>query len=69
MNRIEPLWELAQEDSLVRWTAILGVALVWLSAAWLSPAPLLALVVLSVGVYAFRRRHPLEPRDHELDVL
>ena len=69
MNRIEPLWELAQEDPLVRWTGIAGVALVWLSAAWISPGPLLALVALTGGVWMYRRRNPLEPRDQELDTL
>ena len=69
MNRIEPLWELAQHDPLVRWTGIVGVGLVWLSAAWISPAPLTALVALAAAVWVFRRRRPLEPRDDELDVL
>ena len=69
MNRIEPLWELAQEDPLVRWTGIVGVALVWLSAAWISPVPLLALFALAGGVWVYRRRRPLEPRDRELDTL
>lgn len=69
MNRIEPLWELAQEDPLVRWTGIAGVGLVWFSAAWLSPAPLVALVALAAGVFFYRRRNPLDPRDRELDVL
>jgi len=69
MNRIEPLLELAQEDPLVRWTGIFGVGLLWLSAAWISLAPLLALAALAGGVYAYRRRNPLAPRDDDLDVL
>jgi hypothetical protein len=69
MNQLQPLWELAQEDPLVRWTAIAGVAFLWLSAAWISPAPMLVWGAVAGGAYLYRRRNPLEPRDEELDLM
>jgi hypothetical protein len=56
MVRFEQLWELIQEEPLVRWSVIAGVGLVWLAMAWLSPIPLLAAMMLAGAVYVVRRR-------------
>jgi hypothetical protein len=69
MNSIEPLLELAQHDPLVRWTGVAGVGFLWLSAAWISPAPMLLWGACAGGAYLYRRHRPLEPRDDELDLM
>jgi hypothetical protein len=56
MERFELLWELIQEEPLVRWSVVAGVGLIWLAMAWLSPIPLLAAMVLAGTVYVVRRR-------------
>jgi hypothetical protein len=67
MERIELLWELFQAEKLVRWSIVAGICLVWLSAAWLSPAPLLAAMMLAGAIYVVRRRRGdhLGPRPND----
>jgi hypothetical protein len=69
MDRFEPFRRHAHEDLVLRWAGVGGLGLVWLSVAWMSVVPLLWLVELVGIVYLYRRRHPFEPRDEELDVL
>jgi hypothetical protein len=69
MDRFEPYMELVLRDRLLRWSAITGIALVWLAVAWTEPLALAALVLLVGSVYVvYRRRGPVEV-DDELDVL
>ena len=69
MDELKPLLELAQQDPLVRWVGVAGIAFLWLSAAWISPAPMLLWGMGAGGVYLYRRRNPLVPHDDELDVM
>lgn len=72
MERIDLLWELFQSEKLVRWSMVMGIALVWLAAAWLSPAPLLAAMMLAGTVYVVRRRrgdHLGPRRDDDFDLF
>jgi len=70
MERIELLWELVERDPLVRYGAAMGIALVWLSFAWMSPLPLVVLLMVAGGIYVVRERRG-EPEDDpdELDLL
>jgi hypothetical protein len=73
-QRIELLWELIQSEPLVRWSVLAGIGLVWLACAWLSPAPLLAAMMLAGTVYVVRRRRgdhlaPRRPHDDDLDLF
>lgn len=67
MERFELLWELCQREPLVRWSVLAGVGLVWLAAAWLSPIPLFAAMMLAGTVYVVRRRRGdhLGPRPND----
>jgi hypothetical protein len=70
MDRFELLWELCQREPLVRWSVLVGVGLVWLAAAWLSPIPLVAAMMLAGTVYVVRRRrgdHLAPQADDDLD--
>jgi hypothetical protein len=70
MERFELLWELCQREPLVRWSALAGIGLVWLAAAWLSPIPLVAAMMLAGTVYVVRRRrgdHLAGSADDDLD--
>jgi hypothetical protein len=71
MERIELLWELAEREPLVRWSALATLGLVWLTVAWLSPLPLLAAFALIGTVYVVRRRRGVvtSAGDDDLDVL
>ena len=68
MERIELLLRLVEREPLVRWTAAGTLGLVWLTAAWLSPLPLLAAVLLVGTVAVVRHRREVEP-DDEVDLL
>lgn len=68
MERIELMLRLVEREPLVRWSAAGSFALVWLAAAWLSPLPLVAAVLLVGTVAVVRRRREVEP-DDELDLL
>jgi hypothetical protein len=71
-QRIELLWELIQSEPLVRYSVVGGIGLVWLSAAWLSPAPLLAAMMLAGVVYVVRRRrgdHLAPKREDDIDLF
>jgi hypothetical protein len=69
MNQLEPYVELVLRDRLLRWSAIVAVALVWLAVAWTEPLALAALVLLVGSVYVvYRRRGPVEV-DDELDLF
>ena len=72
MERIELLWRLVEREPLVRWSAVVTLALVWLTVAWLSVLPLFAAALLVATVYGVRRRRGdhLGPRpDDELDLF
>jgi hypothetical protein len=72
MERIELLWELAERERLVRWSALVTLGLLWLTVAWLSPFPLVAALGLVGAVYVIRRRrgdHLYTPADDEIDML
>jgi hypothetical protein len=70
MERIELLWELVQKESLVRWSAVAGLGLVWLAVAWLSPLPLFVGLLLAGTVYVVRRQRGEQlSDDDELDML
>jgi hypothetical protein len=68
MERIELFLRLVERDPLVRWSAAGTLALVWLTAAWMSPLPLLAALLLVGTVVVIRHRRELEP-DDELDLF
>jgi hypothetical protein len=57
-------------DPLARSAGLVGVGLLWLSVAWISPMPLVLLAALAAGVYLYRRRHPASASaDDDLDTL
>jgi cation transporter-like permease len=68
MERIELMLRLVEREPLVRWCAAGTLALVWLTAAWLSPLPLLAAMLLVGTVAIVRHRRGVEP-DDEVDLF
>ena len=68
MERIELMLRLVEREPLVRWCAAGTLALVWLTAAWLSPFPLVAAMLL-VGTVAVVRRHRGVKPDDEADLF
>jgi hypothetical protein len=70
MERLEPFVELVLRDRLLRWSAIVAIALVWLAVAWAEPFALAALALLVAGAYlVYRRRAPALAEDDELDLF
>jgi hypothetical protein len=68
MERIELMLRLVEREPLVRWCAAGTLGLVWLTAAWMSPLPLLVAVLLVGTVAVVRSRREVEP-DDETDLF
>jgi hypothetical protein len=70
MNFADSLWQLVQQDKLVRWGAYASAGVVWFALAWADLRLLLALPLLVLGIW-FARRWRGEPitEDDDLDLL
>jgi len=74
MNFADALWQLVQEDRLVRWAAYVGVVVLWFAIAWadirilLGGALFIALALL--WLRRQRTRHGwLQEREVDIDLL
>jgi hypothetical protein len=67
------LWQLVQQDRLVRWGTYATAALCWFALAWAEPRLLVALPIITAGVWWLRRqreRHGwLAEREDDIDLL
>jgi hypothetical protein len=69
MNIAVSLWQLVQEDKLVRWGAYASAGVLWFALAWADARLLLGLPLLALGIW-FARRWRGEPGDDaDLDLL
>jgi hypothetical protein len=69
MNIAVSLWQLVQEDKLVRWGAYGSAGVVWFALAWADPRLLLGLPLLALGIWFARRiRGEVDDAD-DLDLL
>ena len=70
MNFAVSLWQLVQQDKLVRWGAYASAGIVWFALAWADIRLLLALPLLALGIW-FARRWRGEPEENndDLDLL
>ena len=71
MNFAVSLWQLVQQDKLVRWGAYASAGIVWFALAWADMRLLLVLPLLMLGVWFARRwrGEPLPNEDDDLDLL
>jgi hypothetical protein len=74
MNFADALWQLVQQDRLVRWAAYLGVVVLWFAIAWADVRILfLGAVFIAAALWWLRRqrmRHGwLREREVDLDLL
>lgn len=69
MNIAVSLWQLVQQDKLVRLGAYASAGIVWFALAWADMRLLVALPLLALGIW-FARRWRGEPQDDDdLDLL
>jgi hypothetical protein len=69
MNFAVSLWQLVQEDKLVRWGAYGSAGLVWFALAWADSRLLLGLPLLALGIWFARRVRGEVEDDDDLDLL
>lgn len=67
------LWQLVQQDRLVRWGTYATAALCWFALAWAELRLLVALPLITAGVWWLRRQRErrgwLAEREDDLDLL
>jgi hypothetical protein len=69
MNIAVSLWQLVQQDKLVRWGTYASVGVVWFALAWADVRLLLALPLLALGIWFARRVRGEIDEDDDLDLL
>jgi hypothetical protein len=67
------LWQLVQQDRLVRWGTYATAALCWFTIAWAEPKLLVAFPMIIAGVWWLRRQRErrgwFEEREVDVDLL
>jgi hypothetical protein len=69
MNFAVSLWQLVQQDKLVRLGAYASVGVVWFALAWADSRLLLALPLLALGIWIARRVRGEQVEDDDFDLL
>jgi hypothetical protein len=69
MNFAVSLWQLVQQDKLVRWGTYGSVGIVWFAVAWADLRLLLGLPLLALGIWLARRVRGEQDDDDDLDLL
>jgi hypothetical protein len=74
MNIAASLWQLVQEDRLVRWAAYAGAVVLWFAIAWADVRILLfGAALIGVTLWFLRRQRQrrgwLEEREVDIDLL
>ena len=69
MNFAVSLWQLVQQDKLVRWGAYGSAVLVWFALAWADIRLLLGVPLLMLGIWFARRLRGEQDEDDDLDLL
>jgi hypothetical protein len=69
MNIAVSLWQLVQQDKLVRLGAYASAGIVWFALAWADMRLLVALPLLALGLWFVRRWRGAPEEDDDLDLL
>jgi hypothetical protein len=69
MNFAVSLWQLVQQDKLVRLGAYGSAGVVWFALAWADMRLLLALPLVALGIWFARRWRGEPEEDDDLDLL
>ncbi len=69
MNFAVSLWQLVQDDKLVRWGTYASAGIVWFALAWADVRLLLALPLLALAIWCARRWRGEPEDDYDLDLL
>jgi hypothetical protein len=69
MNFAVSLWQLVQQDKLVRLGAYGSIGVVWFALAWADSRLLLALPLLALGIWIARRVRGEQEEDDDFDLL
>jgi hypothetical protein len=69
MNFAVSLWQLVQQDKLVRWGAYGSAGLLWFALAWADLRLLLGFPLLVLGIWLARRVRGEQDENDDLDLL